>query len=73
MGRLKREMNCLLGIEIGVFGSTDGLGVHWLSDGDCLNPSREIREYRVLERPVQTGRWALSFSHRYRDMRTTLK
>jgi hypothetical protein len=49
-------MNCLLGIEIGVFGGTDGLGVDWLSDGDCLNPSREIRDYRVLERPVQTGR-----------------
>ena len=52
---MKRGMNCLLGIEIGVFGGTDGLGVDWLSDGDCLNPSREIRDYRVLERPVQTG------------------
>lgn len=49
-------MNCLLGIEIGVFGGTDGLGVDWLTDGDCLNPSREIRDYRVLEHPAQTGR-----------------
>ena len=55
-GSFKRGMNCLLGIEIGVFGGPDGLGVDWLSDGDCLNPSREIRDYRVLERPVQTGR-----------------
>ena len=35
-GRLKRGMNCFSGIEIGVFGGTDGLGVDWLSDDDCL-------------------------------------
>jgi len=29
-------MNCFSGIEIGVFGGTDGLGVDWLSDDDCL-------------------------------------